>query len=106
MGGELYSGLSCLQKDILIPIPPLLLTKWPRKGWSGIIGLIPWFSSSPNNSGQSDHHLITFTSKKHVQTCKRSCLDIDIPHLRSSSVLAEIFHEYLTASLWKLHFDS
>ena len=28
----------------LVPSPPLLLTKWPQKKWSGIFGLIPWFS--------------------------------------------------------------
>ena len=30
----------------LVPSPPLPLTKWPRKGWSGIFGPIPWFSPS------------------------------------------------------------
>ena len=30
----------------LVPSPPLPLTKWPRKRWSGIFGPIPWFSPS------------------------------------------------------------
>ena len=30
----------------LVPSPPLPLTKWPRKGWSGIFGPNPWFSPS------------------------------------------------------------
>ena len=31
---------------VSIHIPPFLLTKWPRKGCSGIFGPIPWFSLS------------------------------------------------------------
>ena len=32
----------------LVPSPPLPLTKWPQKKWSGIFGPIPWFSTSQN----------------------------------------------------------
>ena len=30
----------------LVPGPPLPLTKWPRKRWSGIFGPIPWLAST------------------------------------------------------------
>ena len=30
----------------LVPSPPLPLTKWPRKRWSGIFGPIPWLAST------------------------------------------------------------
>ena len=36
-----------LNSNNLVPSPPLLLTKWPRKEWSGIFGPIPWLSPSP-----------------------------------------------------------
>ena len=35
-----------LPVNSLVPSPPLPLTKWPRKRWSGIFGPIPWFSPS------------------------------------------------------------
>ena len=28
----------------LVSIPPFQLTKWPRRGWSSIFGVIPWLS--------------------------------------------------------------
>ena len=32
--------------DSLVPSPPLPLTKWLRKRWSGIFGHIPWLAST------------------------------------------------------------
>ena len=53
----------------LVPSPPLPLTKWPRKGWSGIFGPNPWFSPSqiPNNSGQSHRCMVTCLQKSRAK---------------------------------------
>ena len=36
----IYNGIS------LVPSPPLPLTKWPQKRWSGIFGPTPWLAST------------------------------------------------------------
>ena len=36
----------CTAVHSLVPSPPLPLTKWPRKRWSGIFGPISWLAST------------------------------------------------------------
>ena len=45
-----------LNSNSLVPSPPLLLTKWPRKGWSGIFGPIPWLSPSQKKIPDNPFH--------------------------------------------------
>ena len=92
----MHSGRKSRGLASLVPIPPLPLTKWPRKRWSGIFGPIPWLAI-PNNSGQSDRRLITCPPKTRetVETLGLIIFGLcNIPRHRSS-----YSDECLTASL-------
>ena len=71
----------------LVPSPPLPLTKWPRKGWSGIFGPISWFSPSQIIlANQILTNQIAVWSREHPKTraklvgtsitCKRSGMKV------------------------------
>ena len=83
------------------------LTKWMVTVvwylWAGSLVL-----AIPNNSGQSDRHLVTCTSKNKCKPQKGRVLRVNspvyIPRLRSSSVPAEIFDEWLTVAISDNHF--
>ena len=109
---------SCYGNISLVPSPPLPLTKWPRKGSSGIFGPIPWFSPSQIIlANQILANQIAVWSRVHRKTgaklvgtsltCKRFCLDYGYStfEIELCTCSAEIFDECLTASLRKLHFD-
>ena len=75
--------VSCTRPN-LVPIPALLLTKWPQKG--GLISLADSLVLViPSNSGQSDNSLVTCLPKKHVHNSLRgvSCVLVyimDMPY--------------------------